>query len=412
MAGPTSRQKHVVAACYLGWTLDAFDFFILIFVLRKVAATFDTDITPITWAITLTLLLRALGAFIFGRLADRFGRRPTLMANVLIYSVLELASGFAPSLTVFLILRGLYGIAMGGEWGVGASLTMESIPAQWRGRVSGLLQAGYPSGYLLASLLNYLEPVLTWRGMFVVGALPALLVFYIRRNVPESPDWTARRPEERGAGVVEVIRRNLPLTVYAVVLMTAFNFFSHGTQDLYPSAFLGAQHGFAAGTVSTIAVVYNVGAMMGGLFFGALSQRIGRRLAIGIASLLSLAAVPLWAFGGTPVAIGVGAFSMQFFVQGAWGVIPVHLNELSPAAIRGTFPGVVYQLGNFLASGNATIQAAIGERMGHDYSWALAGVAGTAAVVITVLVALGREARDVRMGAEAAEPGVVPGVAE
>ena len=290
----------MVAACYLGWTLDAFDFFILIFVLRKVAASFGTDITPITWAITLTLLLRALGAFIFGRLADRFGRRPTLMANILIYSVLELASGFAPTLTVFLILRGLYGIAMGGEWGVGASLTMESIPAEWRGRVSGLLQAGYPSGYLLASLLNYFEPVLTWRGMFVVGALPALLVVYIRRNVPESPDWTARRAEERSVSVGRVIARNLPLTVYAVVLMTAFNFFSHGTQDLYPSAFLGAQHGFGAGTVSTIAVVYNVGAMMGGLFFGTLSQRIGRRLAIAIASLLSLAALPLWAFGTTP----------------------------------------------------------------------------------------------------------------
>ena len=402
MAGPTSQQKHVVAACYLGWTLDAFDFFILIFVLRKVAASFDTDITPITWAITLTLLLRALGAFIFGRLADRFGRRPTLMVNILIYSVLELASGFAPTLTVFLILRGLYGIAMGGEWGVGASLTMESIPAHWRGRVSGLLQAGYPSGYLLASLLNYLEPVLTWRGMFIVGALPALLVFYIRRNVPESPDWTARRVEDHKVSVGQVIARNLPLTIYAVMLMTAFNFFSHGTQYLYPSAFLGAQHGFGAGTVSTIAVVYNVGAMIGGLVFGSLSQRIGRRVAIAIASLLSLAAVPLWAFGTTPVTIGVGAFLMQFFVQGAWGVIPVHLNELSPALIRGTFPGVVYQLGNFLASGNATIQATIGERMGHNYSWALAGVAGSAAVVITVLVAFGREARHVRMGGDAA----------
>jgi MFS transporter, SHS family, lactate transporter len=201
--------------------------------------------------------------------------------------------------------------------------------------------------------------------------------------------------------VGQVIARNLPLTLYAVVLMTAFNFFSHGTQDLYPSAFLGGQHGFGSGTVSTIAVVYNVGAMVGGLFFGALSQRIGRRLAIAIASLLSIAAIPLWAFGSTPVMIGLGAFLMQFFVQGAWGVIPVHLNELSPALIRGTFPGVVYQLGNFLASGNATIQAAIGESMGHNYSWALAGVAGAAAVVITVLVAFGREARDVRMGAEA-----------
>lgn len=394
----TSQQRHVVAACYLGWTLDAFDFFILIFVLRKVAETFHTDITPITWAIFLTLLLRVVGALVFGRLADRYGRRPTLMANVLIYSVLELASGFAPTLTVFLILRGLYGIAMGGEWGVGSSLTMESIPAHWRGRVSGILQAGYPSGYLLASLLNYAEPVLTWRGMFIVGALPALLVFYIRRNVPESPDWSGRTETEHKASIGTVLRRHLPLTIYAVLLMTAFNFFSHGTQDIYPSVFLGVQHKFSSSTVSTIAVVYNIGAICGGLFFGSLSQRIGRRLAMVIAALLSLLALPLWAFGETPLLIGVGAFFMQFFVQGAWGVVPAHLNELSPANIRGTFPGLVYQLGNFIASGNATIQSSIGARMGHNYSWALAGVAGAAAVVIALFVGFGREARDVRMG--------------
>ena len=401
MAGSTaSQQRHVVAACFLGWTLDAFDFFILVLVLDKVAESFGTDLTTVSWAIFLTLLMRALGAFVFGRLADRYGRRPTLMVNVLSYSLLELLSGFAPTLTTFLILRALYGIAMGGEWGVGASLTMESVPARWRGRVSGLLQAGYPTGYLLASLLNYLEPVLGWRGMFVVGALPALLVFYIRRNVPESPDWTARTVEERGAGVVAVVRQHLPLAVYAIVMMMAFNFFSHGTQDLYPSAFLKRQHGFSGSTASTIAVVYNIGAMCGGLFFGTLSQVIGRRLAIGTACVLSLFMLPFWAFGQTAVTIGIGAFFMQFFVQGAWGVIPVHLNELSPAAIRGTFPGFVYQLGNFLASYNATLQSKIGDARGKNYSWALAGVAASAAVVITLLMLVGREARDVRMGAE------------
>ena len=398
--GSTSQQKHVVAACFLGWTLDAFDFFILVLVLDKVAESFGTDLTTVSWAIFLTLLMRALGAFVFGRLADRYGRRPTLMINVLSYSVLELLSGFAPTLTSFLILRALYGIAMGGEWGVGASLTMESVPAAWRGRVSGLLQAGYPTGYLLASLLNYLEPVLTWRGMFVVGALPALLVFYIRRNVPESPDWTARTVEERGVSVVAVVRQHLPLAIYAVVMMMAFNFFSHGTQDLYPSAFLKRQHGFSGATASTIAVVYNIGAMCGGLFFGTLSQVIGRRRAIASACILSLFMLPLWAFGQSPVVIGFGAFLMQFFVQGAWGVIPVHLNELSPASIRGTFPGFVYQLGNFLASYNATLQSKIGDAMGKNYSWALAGVAATAAIVITILMLVGREARDVRMGAE------------
>ena len=401
MAGSTvSQQRHVVAACFLGWTLDAFDFFILVLVLDKVAESFGTDLTAVSWAIFLTLLMRALGAFVFGRLADRYGRRPTLMINVLSYSALELLSGFAPTLTTFLILRALYGIAMGGEWGVGASLTMESVPARWRGRVSGLLQAGYPTGYLLASLLNFFEPQLGWRGMFVVGALPALLVFYIRRNVPESPDWTARTIVTHSPGIVAVVRQNLPLAAYAIILMMAFNFFSHGTQDLYPSAFLAKQHGFGNATKSTIIVIYNVGAICGGLVFGTVSQMIGRRMAIATACVLSLFMLPLWAFGESAVTIGVGAFLMQFFVQGAWGVIPVHLNELSPATIRATFPGFVYQLGNFLASYNATLQSRIGESMGYNYSWALAGVAASAAILITLMMVVGREAREVRMGVE------------
>jgi SHS family lactate transporter-like MFS transporter len=397
------QQKHVVAACYLGWTLDAFDFFIMVFVLRDIAASFASSLTAITWAITLTLAMRPVGAFIFGRIADRFGRRPTLMANVLMYSVLEFASGFAPTLTVFILLRGLYGVAMGGEWGVGASLTMESVPARWRGTVSGILQAGYPSGYLLASLLYIAEPWLGWRGMFMVGAAPALLVLYIRRNVPESPDWQARgtRTTPRAA-FGTILRRHLPLTIYAVVLMTAFNFFSHGTQDLYPSAFLGVQHKLSHGSIVSIAIIYNIGAILGGLAFGTLSQFIGRRAAIVLAALLSLPVIYLWAFSVTPVNLALGAFLMQICVQGAWGVIPAHLNELSPPDIRATFPGVTYQLGNLLAAGNATIQSSIADHMNHNYSWALAGVAGTVAIVIAILIGFGREARDMRMGGERA----------
>lgn len=391
------QQRHVVAACYLGWTLDAFDFFIMVFVLRDIARSFTTSLTAVTWAITLTLAMRPVGAFIFGRIADRFGRRPTLMVNVLAYSVLEFASGFAPDLTVFILLRALYGIAMGGEWGVGASLTMESVPTRWRGTVSGILQAGYPSGYLLASVLYLAMPVLGWRGMFMVGALPALLVFYIRRNVPESPDWTARQARPR-VGFASAIGRHLPLAIYAIVTMTAFNFFSHGTQDLYPSAFLGGQHKFSVATISTIAIIYNLGAMAGGLLFGTLSQRIGRRAAIVIAALLSLPVLPLWAFGGTPVVLAIGAFLMQVCVQGAWGVIPAHLNEISPPEIRATFPGVVYQLGNLLASANATIQSVIADHMDHNYSYALAGVAGIVAVAIALLIGFGGEARQRDMG--------------
>jgi SHS family lactate transporter-like MFS transporter len=394
------QQRHVVLAAYLGWTLDAFDFFIMVFVLRDIAGAFGTTNLAVSWAITLTLAMRPLGAFIFGRIADRFGRRPTLMADVLCYSVLEFVSGFAPSLTAFIVLRALYGIAMGGEWGVGASLTMESIPGRWRGTVSGLLQAGYPSGYLLASILYLAVPVLGWRGMFMVGALPALLVLYIRRNVPESPDWQARTAAREHVPIGAVLRRHAGLAVYAVVLMAAFNFFSHGTQDIYPSLFLGAQHHLSHTAVSTIAIIYNIGAILGGLGFGTLSQFVGRRVAIVLAALLSLPILPLWAFSDSPAYLGLGAFLMQICVQGAWGVIPAHLNELSPPEVRGTFPGFVYQLGNLLAAGNATIQTAIADSMNHDYRFALAGVAGIVAVVIAAMVGLGREARHVQMGRE------------
>jgi SHS family lactate transporter-like MFS transporter len=397
------RARKVVVASFLGWTLDAFDFFIMVFLFSDIAKEFSVSITAVTVAVTLTLAMRALGAFIFGRLADRFGRRPLLMASVLGYSLFELLSGLAPNLITFLVLRALFGIAMGGEWGIGSSLTMETIPPKWRGWVSGLLQSGYPAGYFLATLTYFIAyPFVGWRGMFMIGVLPALLVLYIRRHVPESPDWTARQAAPRPP-ILEILRQHIGLTIYAVILMTAFNFFSHGTQDIYPNLFLKDQHGFDHATVTTIALIYNAGAMIGGIAFGALSQRIGRRVTIVLAALLSLPVLPLWAFGETSVVIGFGAFLMQICVQGAWGVIPAHLNELSPPSIRATFPGVVYQLGNLLASYNATLQSAIGARTDPpNYSWALAGVAGAVAIVIAVLVGFGVEARDVKMGDEAA----------
>ncbi|MGD0723641.1 MAG: MFS transporter [Roseiarcus sp.] len=393
--------RKVVIASFLGWMLDAFDFFIMVFVFTDIAEEFHVELVSVTVAVFLTLAMRAVGAVIFGRLADRFGRRPLLMASVLCYSVIELLSGLAPGLASFLALRALFGVAMGGEWGVGSSLTMETIPRHWRGWVSGLLQSGYPGGYFLATLVYYyVHPSFGWRGMFIVGALPALLVLYIRRNVPESPDWTARQAAPRPS-IVEVLRGHIGLAVYAVVLMTAFNFFSHGTQDIYPNIFLRKQHGFDPATVSKITLIYNAGAVIGGILFGMLSQRIGRRVTIVIAALLSLPVLPFWAFGETALTLGIGAFLMQICVQGAWGVIPAHLNELSPPSIRATFPGVVYQLGNLFASYNLTLQTAIGARWDPpNYSWSLVGVAGVVAVVIALLVGFGIEARDVAMGQE------------
>jgi SHS family lactate transporter-like MFS transporter len=395
LSGWTSEQKHVVAASFLGWTLDAFDFFLMVFVLKDIAAEFGTQITNVTFAILLTLAMRPIGAYIFGRAADRWGRRPTLMIDVLLYSAIELASGFAPSLTVLLVLRAIFGVAMGGEWGVGASLTMESIPPQARGFVSGLLQSGYPTGYFLASIVyGLLFQYIGWRGMFMVGVIPALLVFYIRRSVPESPSW---RPTKERSSTLAIVRSHWQLGIYAVVLMTAFNFFSHGTQDLYPT-FLQVQHGFSPHEVGLIAVIYNIGAIIGGLSFGAMSERFGRRRIIIIASLLSLVVLPLWAFSTTAVWLATGAFLMQVTVQGAWGVIPVHLNELSPDDARGTFPGFVYQLGNLIASVNATLQAGIAVHYGNNYALALAVVAGTVAVVIAIVTALGTEAKGVKFG--------------
>jgi SHS family lactate transporter-like MFS transporter len=394
LSGWTREQKHVVAASFLGWSLDAFDFFLLVFVLKDIAAEFEVDITYVTLALLLTLAMRPVGAFLFGRAADRWGRRPTLMVNILLYSILEFASGFAPSLTVLIILRALYGVAMGGEWGVGASLTMESIPPHARGFVSGLLQSGYPTGYFMASIVyGVLFPYIGWRGMFMVGVIPALLVFYIRRTVPESPSWSKEAAVERG-GTLNVLKSHWKLGIYAVLLMTAFNFFSHGTQDIYPT-FLQVQHKFTPHVVSIIAAVYNIGAICGGILFGTLSERFGRRRCIVIAALLTLPVIPLWAFSSGPVLLAIGAFLMQFTVQGAWGVIPVHLNELSPDAARGTFPGFVYQLGNLLASVNATLQTSIAEHFGGNYGLALAIVAGTVAIVIAVLTAAGTEAKGV-----------------
>ena len=392
----TPRQRNAIVASYLGWTLDAFDFFLLVFVLKDIATEFHTDVKAVSVAIVLTLAARPVGALLFGLAADRWGRRPTLMVDIICYSAIELASGFAPGLTVFIILRTLYGVAMGGEWGVGASLTMETIPPKTRGIVSGILQAGYPSGYLIASIVyGLLFTTIGWRGMFFVGAAPALLVLYIRSNVEESPSFTARRARLSTAGLWQTIRNNMGLFVFSIVLMTAFNFFSHGTQDLYPT-FLQVQRHMSPHEVGIIAVIYNIGAILGGLFFGALSERIGRRRAIVIAALIALPVIPIWAYAPNAVWLAVGAFLMQVAVQGAWGIVPAHLNELSPEEVRGTFPGFTYQLGNLLASGNATLQAWIAQSYGGDYALALAVVAAVVAIAVAVLAWFGVEARGVK----------------
>jgi SHS family lactate transporter-like MFS transporter len=400
LKGWTTEQKHVVAASYIGWTLDAFDYFLLVLVLTDVAREFDVSVAAVSWATFFTLAMRPVGAFLFGRLADHFGRRPVMMIDVLCYAGLAFASAFAPNLIVFFVLRALFGIAMGGEWGVGASLTMESIPPHARGFVSGLLQGGYPSGYFLASAAyGLLFPLVGWRGLFMVGILPALLVLYIRRTVPESPGW--KKENARQAALGNTLRRHWRLALYSIILMTAFNFFSHGTQDIYPT-FLKADHLFKPHTVSLIQMVYNVGAILGGITLGSLSQRFGRRYTLIVGALLALPVIPLWAYAATPAMLALGAFLMQFFVQGVWGVIPAHLNELSPAEARATFPGFVYQLGNLFAACNGPLQTYMAVALG-SYAISLSLVAGVAALAIAVLAFAGSEAKDVDMQLEAAQ---------
>ena len=546
-------QRAAFVASLLGWSLDAFDFFTLVFVVSDIAKAFGAKVSTVSLAIALTLMARPVGAFLFGWLADRYGRRPVLMINVMLFAVLAFASGFAPTLPVLIGIRLLFGVAMGGEWGVGSSLAMESIPAKSRGVVSGFLQGGYPLGYLLASLAYLAIDVIGWRGMLMLGAAPALLVLYIRREVPESPAFasvqaeaaaaratrpgpgrlgsgerraalqahagalvtaglppalfalavqplravtvvaglalvaqlavtlaliTPRRagvsPEVRshqmsvlrtvwiaaavaavGAWVVWSVSSSLqqlglrmvdvaeagvvllsawlllrsifgmtraaagralgqadprsffgsleaawPRLIYLALLMTAFNVFSHGTHDLYPT-FLKAQRGYVPGVVTLLTVIGNVGAILGGALFGALSERIGRRRAIAAAALLALPFIPLWTFGATPLLLALGGFVVNMSVQGAWGVVPVHLNELSPAQARSTFPGFTYQIGNLMASGITVLQATVAEGRARggapDFAFSQAVTVGGIALVVAALSLFGPEAKGVAL---------------
>ena len=376
-------------AGFLGWTLDAFDFFVIVFLYDTLSHHFGVSKKAIVFTTTATLALRPVGAFIFGLLADRYGRRIPLMANVIYFSIIELLCGFAPNYTVFLILRALFGIGMGGEWGVGASLAMEAAPTKWRGILSGILQSGYSIGYLLAAMAaRFVLPAWGWRPMFWLGALPALLALYIRTKVPESEAWQRHRAGSM-ADVLRVVAANYKRFLYLVVLMVFMMFLSHGTQDLYPD-FLKEIHKVTPSGVANIAMIYNVGAVIGAIIFGSLSQSLGRRKGMMAALALCLLVMPFWAFGGSVPVLVVATVFMQMGVQGAWGVIPVHLNELAADAARGLMPGMAYQLGILFAAPTNTIEYALRERFG--YQWALAGFEIVTIVALVLLLWRGAEA--------------------
>jgi MFS transporter, SHS family, lactate transporter len=412
----TGTQRHTFLAAFLGWTMDSLDFFILTFCVSAIAKEFHTQNSAVFGAVFLTQMFRPVGALLFGMLADRYGRRPVLMANILSFSVIELACAFAPSLTALLVLRALFGLAMGGEWGVGAALVFETLPKEGRGTFSGILQEGYAMGSILAAgafalffngfaLGGLHVPGIGWRGLFILGSMPALLVFYVQARVAESPVWLAQakaRRERKAAaailgsvgtetGTFELLKKFLPTFLFLVLLMTAFMSFSHGTQDVYPT-FLTVAVKLKPSTVGLIGVLYGVGSILGGFVFGTLSEKWGRKRAIVTAALLAIPVIPLWAYGHSAFALGTGAVLMQFMVQGAWGVVPAYLTELSPAPVRATAPGLAYQLGGLVTSWNVKAQALAAEKWG-SYPAVLAVTVIVVALALAGLAMLGREAR-------------------
>ncbi len=411
----TPETKRAVFAAFLGWSMDAFDYFLVVLVYADIAKEFGVSLTRMAFLTTATLIMRPVGAAIFGMWADRAGRKKALIVDVSFYSVVGFACAFAPNFTVLLILRMLYGIGMGGEWGLGASMAMEKVPPKRRGLVSGILQQGYSVGYMMAAVVFLLISNFTswgWRGLFAFSILPAALSLFLRARVTESETWEQTRANVTKSRTTfrQIMSRPLVLRRfgYLILLMTAFNWMSHGTQDIYPT-FLKEGLNFSPNTALYIAILYNVGAIIGGTLMGAVSERIGRRAVVVICALAALPILPIFAGSHTIGMICIGSFLMQFMVQGAWGVIPAHLTELSPAEIRGFYPGVTYQLGNCLAAFNLPIQERLAAS--HGYTFALSVTMVIVFVAVAVLAAIGKEARGGKLSTAAPQEESVPAMA-
>jgi SHS family lactate transporter-like MFS transporter len=399
----TPRWQFAVGSGILGWVLDAFDFFVVIFLFDTLAARFHVSKSDIVYTLTLTLAMRPVGALFFGTLADRFGRKRPLIFCVLFFSTVTILSGFAPTYVFFLAMRGLYGIGMGGYWGIGASYAMESAPRQWRGVLSGVMQSGYPLGYLLAAVaMQVIVPVFGWRSMFVVGSAVTVLIVLFTLLAPESEPWKLhRQPSLRK--IFGTLWNHIVIFAYLLLVMSVMTCLSHGTQDLYPD-FLKSIPGLSErrilgmNVLFGLPVIYNIGAILGALFFGHISETIGRRRSIILALGVSLLSIPAWAFGSSLLALVLGSYFMQTGVQGAFGVIPAHLNELSPHAVRSLFPGFVYQLGVLIGSPAVSFEYALRNRLG--YPWALTSFEACVIITLCFIFTFGPErlGRNFRLG--------------
>jgi MFS transporter, SHS family, lactate transporter len=381
----TRDHWYAVLASTIGWTLDSFDYFVVVMVLTEIAEEFHRTNAEVALTITLTLAFRPVGAFLFGLMADKYGRRLPLMIDVIAFSALSVASGLAPNFTTFLILRALFGIAMGGEWGAGASLVMEKVAPKWRGLLSGVLQQGYTTGNLLASLGYFLiVPHFGWRALFFVGGVPALLALFIRTKVRESEVWEQTH-RKHWSELWIAIRSNLKVFAYLVLFLTFMGFCGHGTQDMYPT-FLKTQRGFSPQGAAAMTMIANLGALVGGILVAMTSDRIGRRRSVAAGLGIAILVIPLWVFSPITAMLAAGAFLIQFGVHGAWGVVPAHISELVPDQIRGFMPGFAYQCGILFAGSITYLQALFGGATSYSNAMALTAlvVFASTALVVTV----------------------------
>jgi SHS family lactate transporter-like MFS transporter len=392
-----ANSRNAFLAGMIAWTFDAFDFFVLTYALVQVSRDFHQPIKQMAFTLTASLIMRPVGALLFGLMGDRYGRRVPLMVNIVFCSAMEVASGLAPTYRIFLMLRLLYGVAMGGIWGLGASLAMESVSSEKRGLLSGILQEGYALGNLLAAVAFWtVFPHLGWRPMFFLDVIPAMLTLLILSRVKESEAWKAAAAKKKDWGsYFRDVFANWKRFLYLVLLMMMMNFMSHGTQDLYPT-FLQQQRHYDPRFTAIVSVISMLGAILGGIVVGRYSDRVGRRKAMVTAAIGGLLVIPLWLFSPGIALISVGAFLMQFMVQGVWGVIPAHINELAPDRLRAFLPGFAYQVGVLIASTAPYIEASLAHRF--TYAQVLGSVAAIVVFVAMIVIAAGPEAHRVEFG--------------